>query len=260
MVAERKPLTLDYIAAFFDGEGSISLSPGAYSVGVSLRFSQVDKRILDEITEFLRFRGVTGIGVYVGDRNRRHQIHVLAIGSNDGVVLALRMMAPYLRVKSVQAKLTLDYLEDRITGNQFIEAMNCEVRAGRRAGKTYTLNQPFKRSEGIGKIWSQSLAHARDIFREMATTPDGHRRFGFNAIERNVARGIETKKRLLLSLCKGPKNTREVWSSSGRCIRQVRRLLKEMEECGYLRRERKSINDPFLYSITEIGLQYAQRG
>jgi hypothetical protein len=252
-------LTAEYVAAFFDGEGSINLSPGAYSVGVSLRFSQVDRNVLDEIARFLRSAGVSGIGVYVGDRTRRHAIHVLVVGSNDGVVLALTMMVPYLRVKSEQAKRTLDYLQDRITGNQYIEAMNAEVRAGRRAGKIYAVNQPFKRSEGIGKIWNQSLAHGRKIFREMATTPDGHRRFELNAIERNIARGIETKKVMLRLLCDGPKDTRQIEADCGRCTRQVRRLLQELEEVGYLRRERKSYVRPYVHTITEDGRRYAQR-
>lgn len=260
MPTSRKPLTLDYVAAFFDGEGSICLDPRRYSVGVSLRFTQVDRPVLDEIAEFLRSIGATGIGVYVSDRSRRHSIHVLAVGSNEGVVLALTRMQPYLRVKSVQTKLTLDYLQDKLTGNQFIKAMNSEVKAGRRAGKLHAVDQPFKRSEGIGKVWNQSLAHARGIFREMATTADGHRRFGLNAVERNTARGIETKKSVLRLLCEGPKNTRQVWTSVGRCIRQVRRLLKELEECGYLRRERKSINEPYVYDITEDGRRYVQGG
>jgi hypothetical protein len=257
LLAERKPLALEYVAAFFDGEGSICLSPGMYSIGVSLRFSQVDKRILDEIAEFLRSRGVSGIGVYVGERSRRNSIHTLSIGSNDGAELALAIMAPYLRVKSVQAKLTLDYLGDRITGDQFIEAMNVEVRAGRRAGKIFTINQPFKRSEGIRKIWNASLAHARQIFRDMAITPDGHRRFGLNAIERNTARGVETKKRILRLLCQGSKNTEEIWLESGRSMRQVRRHLKELETNGYLRRERKSMCEPHVHTITENGRRYA---
>jgi hypothetical protein len=252
-------MTAEYVAAFFDGEGSISLSPGEHSVGVTLRFSQVDKSVLDEIAGFLRSAGVSGIGIYVGDRNRRHAIHVLVVGSNDGVVLALTLMVPYLRVKSQQAKLTLDYLQDRITGNQYIEAMNNEVREGRRAGKLYAVNQPSKRSEGIGKIWNQSLAHARQIFREMATTPDGHRRFELNAIERNIARGIETKRLVLRLLCDGPKDTRQIEADSGRCTRHVRRLLRELEEDGYLLRERKSIVKPYVNTITEDGRRYAQR-
>ncbi len=247
------------MAAFFDGEGSISLSPGAYSVGVSLRFSQVDRSVLDEIARFLRSAGVSGIGVHVQERNKRHPIHVLAVGSNDGVVLALTIMLPYLRVKSEQAKLTLDYLQDRMTGNQYIEAMNAEVRAGRRAGKIFAIGQPFKRSEGIGKIWNQSLAHARHVFREMATTPDGHRRFGLNAIERNIARGIETKKVVLRLLCDGSKDARQVEAGIGRSIRQVRRLLKELEEARYLRRERKSSGGPYVHTITEDGRRYAQK-
>jgi hypothetical protein len=257
MLTDRKPLTLEYVSAFFDGEGSISLSPGMHSIGISLRFSQVDKRVLDEIAELLSSKGVSGTGVYVQDRTRRHAIHVLVIGSDEGVESTLTMMWPYLRVKSVQAKLTLDYLQDRITGNEFIEAMNGEVQAGRRAGKIYTVDQPYKRSEGIAKIWNGSLAHARQKFREMAKTPDGHRRFGLNAVERNIARGIETRKRILRLLSEGSKNTREIWSESGRSSRQVRRLLKELEENGYLRREGKSICEPYVWTITENGRQYA---
>ena len=167
------------------------------------------------------------------------------------------MMWPYLRVKSVQAKLTLGYLRDKITGDEFIKAMNAEVQAGRRAGKIYSVDQPFKRSEGIGKIWNRSLAHARQVFREMATTPDGHRRFGLNAVERNIARGIETRKRMLRLLCESSKNTTAIKSESGRSFRQVRRLLKELEKTGYLRRERKSICEPYVWTIIENGLRYA---
>ena len=257
MLTERKPLTLEYVSAFFDGEGSINLSPGMYSIGISLRFSQVNKRVLDEIAELLSSKGVSGIGVYVNDRTRRHPIHALVIGSNDGEKSALTMMLPYRRVKSVQTSLTLDYLQDKITGDEFIRAMNAEVQAGRRAGKIYSVDQPFKRSEGVGKIWNRSLAHARQIFREMAATSDGHRRFGLNAVERNIARGIETKKMILRLLCEGSKDTRAIWSESGRSIRQVRRLLKELERTGCLRRERKSIYEPHVWTITENGLRYA---
>jgi len=151
---------------------------------------------------------VDGIAVYVSDRNRCHAIHFLVVKSNDGVTSALTLMAPYLRVKFFQAKVTLDYLHDKITGNQFIEAMNNEVRAGRRAGKIYAVNQPFNRSEGIGRVWRESLAHARHIYQKMANSPCGHERFRFNAIQRNINRGIETRKRILRLLFDGPNNTR----------------------------------------------------
>jgi len=93
----------------------------------------------------------------------------------------------------------------------------------------------------------------------MATTPDGHRRFGLNAIERNIARGIETKKVALRLLCDGSKDARQVEADIGRSIRQVRRLLKELEEAGYLRRERKSSGGPYFHTITEDGRCYAQK-
>ena len=60
--------------------------------------------------------------------------------SNDGVESTLTMMRPYLRVTSVQAKLTLDYLQDKITGDGFIKAVNAEVQAGRWGGKIYTVD------------------------------------------------------------------------------------------------------------------------
>jgi len=77
MLTERKPLTLEYVSAIFDGEGSINLNPGMYSISVSLRFSQVDKRVLEEIAELLSSKGASGIGVYVQERKRCHSIHAL---------------------------------------------------------------------------------------------------------------------------------------------------------------------------------------
>jgi len=209
--------------AFFDGEGSISLSPRRHSTNVSLTFTQVDRRILAEIAEFLRLNGVKGAKVYVKTRKENHSIHALAISSNDDVINALKLMIPCLRVKLLQGRVTFDYLQDKITGNQFIEAMNAEVPAGRRAGNIYIVDQPFKRSEGISRIWNQSLANARRIFREMASSPDGHRRFGFSAIERNIARGIETRRRILRLLCDGPKHTHSAWADSELCRRHVRK-------------------------------------
>jgi hypothetical protein len=214
----------------------------------------VDRCVLDEIAGFLSSKGAGGIGVYVQESNRRHPIHALVMG-RPKVWNRLTIMWPYLRAKSVQAKLTLDYLQDKIAGNEFIKAMNAEVQAGGRAGKIYSLDQPFKRSEGVGKIWNRSLA--RLVFREMATTPDGHRRFGLNAVRRDIARGIETRKRILRLLCEGSKDTTAIKSENGRSFRQVRRLLKELEKIGYLRRERKSICDPYVWTITENGLRYA---
>ena len=93
----------------------------------------------------------------------------------------------------------------------------------------------------------------------MATTPDGHRRFGLNAIERNIARGIETKKVALRLLCDGSKDARQVEADIRQSIRQIRRLLKALEEVGYLRRERKSSGGPYVHAITEDDRGHAQK-
>lgn len=168
-------------ASFFDGEGSIGLDPRAYSVSVSLRISQVDRRVLDDISILLRIHGADS-RVYVTDRNRRHTIHALVVTSNNSAISVLTLMIPHLRVKFHQAEVTLDYLLEKITGDQFVDAMNAEVHAGRRAGKIYSVNQPFTHSDGVAMVWNQSMARARRVFREMATTSDGHRRFGLTRL------------------------------------------------------------------------------
>ncbi len=146
---EPRPLSWEYVAAFFDGEGSIDVTARKQSVDVSVRITQVDQSILEAIAKFMRAHEVTGLGVYRHSRNHRHIIHSLVISTNDGIENALRAMHPFLRVKRVQSRATLDYLKDKITGDDFVRIINDEIRTGRRAGKVRYINQPFTRSEGI---------------------------------------------------------------------------------------------------------------
>lgn len=102
------PMTWEYIAAFFDGEGCLSVRRGNYransndSMTVYLALYQKEgTKILDEIAKFLRRQGVTSI--YRGKGN-------LQISSRHDVIFMLENMIPTMRVKRVFAIECYEYL------------------------------------------------------------------------------------------------------------------------------------------------------
>jgi hypothetical protein len=79
------------------------------------------------LESFLKSRGIkTGSPYYNGGA------WGLSIGSIRQIKLVLRWMLPYLCKKYVEVLAALDYLEDRITGDEFQTILEHEVRGGNR--------------------------------------------------------------------------------------------------------------------------------
>lgn len=66
-----------------------------------------------------------------------------------GVVVMAKKMLPYAAKKQVELKAVLDYYDDRITGDQFVEVMNKLVLAGERTGKNRGRGPDFTYSHGV---------------------------------------------------------------------------------------------------------------
>lgn len=258
--ADPRPLSWEYVAAFFDGEGSIDVTVRKRSVDLSLRITQADRRILEAIAEFMKSHEVTGLGVYRHSRNNRHLIHSLAISTNDGIEGALKEMYPFLRVKRVQSKASLDYLEDKITGDDFLKIINDEVQAGRRAGKVRCIDQPFTRSEGIWSAREASLNRAHAVYYQSLSMADVHERLRLSVTERNKQKGVETKMQILRLLVNEPKTREEIRTAVGRSEGHTKRLLRELHSQGYTERQRRTVRHQFVYRITEDGRSYLLEG
>jgi hypothetical protein len=86
------------------------------------------------------------------------------VSTNSDILLASKAMLAQegcLYKKRTDLKSAVDYLEDRIAGSQFIEAINESVREGNRVGKIRQCGFPFIYSEGFRQRYVNSAATNR---------------------------------------------------------------------------------------------------
>jgi hypothetical protein len=111
-IAQTCMISPEYVAGFFDGEGSVFLqSHGSLEV----RISQTDRRPLDAIKE--RFGGVVTPMAARGTSAPYHQWRIMRWEEGE---FFLREIQPWLIVKSEKVKLVLRYIETcRSEGHRF---------------------------------------------------------------------------------------------------------------------------------------------
>jgi len=109
---QLKPLSWEWLAGFFDGEGCIVVRrDGRFPNGDVRIWLQVHQHarsasVLFDIREFLGSRKVP---VYYRDADAHSS---LQITTRQGVKLCLKRMLPYLRVKRLQAEDVLRYFSE----------------------------------------------------------------------------------------------------------------------------------------------------
>lgn len=155
-------LSWQWVAGFFDGEGSISLYVRRYSIDIQVLFTQSYKPLLDELRSFLVKEGAS-LGIRMAIKDKRQSAYSLYVSSNHDVSEVLLRMLPYLRLKHIQAKSTIDYLADRISGDRLVSVFNQEVREGRRHGRIRPLpNHMLPRGDSIQAGRESSHSTERD--------------------------------------------------------------------------------------------------
>ena len=103
-------ITIQYIAGFFDGEGSIFIawnSRGTLRLGLS--FTNTNLEVLNQIKDFFG----DGCG-YITISSRRPQYklcYTLTIRRKESLRRVITSMYPYLIVKAEQADIALDFLD-----------------------------------------------------------------------------------------------------------------------------------------------------
>ena len=73
-------------------------------------------------------------------------------------------MLPYVVKKKEDLRITIDYLEGEMTGNEAIAMFNNEVKVGRRKGKTREVSLPFTRQEGLRLSQLENARKARAAY------------------------------------------------------------------------------------------------
>lgn len=224
-----------------------------FSIDLMVSFTQAYRPILERVNSHLQSEGIQG-GTPRTERGGR--ISRLIFVSNLQILQVLKNLLPSLRIKAEQARATIDYLEDRMTGNEFLAIMNSEIGVQKRGGDRHEASYPWLRSEGIRMTRLNSISYARAVHKERRSSPDARERERSKAIERNFRRGFSTQRKVLTLLVNRPLTTGLVAHGMGRTWQHTRLLLKGLYERGLLVRNHSRITEPFEYSLTPLGRSY----
>lgn len=134
------------LAGYFDGDGTVEFSIHRFTLKIRLAFDENWKLHLERLKQFLELRGIKCGAVRRKDGyNTWHTV----ISNIEGVRVMAKKMMPYSSKKRVELKAVLDYYDDRITGDQFVDIMNRLVLAGERTGKHRGHGPDFSYSCGV---------------------------------------------------------------------------------------------------------------
>jgi hypothetical protein len=109
-------ITWEYIAGFFDGEGSVSTQnqihrPGSYCTGVAIAQSGDEgSTVLSAIQAFLLVHGIKGY-IHHNRRGTNRPMHYYKISARPSVTLFLEAMLPRVSVKRLIVQDTLRFLK-----------------------------------------------------------------------------------------------------------------------------------------------------
>jgi hypothetical protein len=136
------------VAGYFDGDGSIvirKISRGRpFTLNISLELADQSRMQINMIRDFLVFEHIK-----TGRLAFRSRAWRLEVGTTEGVLKMLDKMIPFLCKKVSEARATIGYLNDKITGNEFQGILLREVKAGNRERVGIQVDLPWVRSEGL---------------------------------------------------------------------------------------------------------------
>lgn len=144
-------MTWEYIAGFFDGEGSITNNKKGFRITIA----QANFEVLEQIKNF------TGIGnIFKNKKRENHwkESWVFYIAKQNDVLLFLTHVKPYLIVKSKQTKQTIPQLAIKVANidkkKKARQARITQAKKYRKDGLTY---------REIGKKMNIDFGYARRI-------------------------------------------------------------------------------------------------
>jgi len=121
-----------------------------FTLTFSLEFSESYLPQLVQIRDFLTSEGIKSPPITTQRRMRnRATNYVLKIYTQREVLLLCKKMLPYSYKKDWDLKTVMDYLQDRIAGDEALRRLNLSIESGRREGLIRESSMPFRKSEGI---------------------------------------------------------------------------------------------------------------
>jgi len=156
------------VSGYFDGDGSVSLEIVRYVLRFRVRFVDTWRPQVVSIRLFLIQHGITPTGVNQDNKKDRLAPYRVEVGAAGEVLKVAKKMLPFCLKKAEDLRITIDYLEGRITANEAVNRFNEEVRRGRRSGFIRESNVTYTRPEGL-RLWQLEnarkarAAHAVDV-------------------------------------------------------------------------------------------------
>jgi hypothetical protein len=116
----------------------------------SLEFSESYLPQLVQIRDFLTTEGIPTRRIKTQRRmSGTATNYVLTVNTKREVLLVCKRMLPFAFKKEWDLHTAMEYLENRITGDEAIRRLNASIASGRREGLVRTVAMPFTKSEGI---------------------------------------------------------------------------------------------------------------
>ena len=152
----------EQIGGYFDGDGNVGLEVVKRVLRFKIRFVDTWRPQIEAVSAFLHAQGIKCGSIGKGDKRglwqAAYRLDVVEISS---VIRAARAMLRFTVKKHLELQVVIDYLEDRITGNDAIKIINQEVKNGRRRGKIRDEELPFTRTEGLRLAQLENARYAR---------------------------------------------------------------------------------------------------
>lgn len=147
------------VSGYFDGDGSVDFDPGKWVLFPRLSFSDNYRPQLDMLKVFLVSQNVKTWNMF----HDTCGAWKFGVAQAESLHIMASMMWPFCFKKRNEMKAILDYLDNKITGSQFVEVLNESVRVGNRTGKIRFLDVPYRRDEGHMLRKIEAANHARGM-------------------------------------------------------------------------------------------------
>jgi hypothetical protein len=159
------------VSGYFDGDGNLGVEVVRYVLRMKIRFTDTWRPQVEAVRGFLLRRKLSVGEIGVETTEGRNDAYRVEIAKASDVLRAARAMLPYCAKKAEDLQIAVDYLENRVTGDQAVARLNNEVLSLRRAGIVRQVNLPLTRSQGIRTKELENarkarLAHAINVGEE----------------------------------------------------------------------------------------------
>jgi hypothetical protein len=145
--------TWEQLAEYFDGDGTVTLMLTTHTVVLNLDWADSFRPQLEAVRHFLIRNGFGPSKAYpLGNGKPLWHVHLCEKG---GLLVAMKKMLPHLCKKRDQVQASIDYLENKILGQELVHVFNHATEIGTRSGFIKNISMPYTHEEGV--------AHGRSV-------------------------------------------------------------------------------------------------